>query len=70
MSDLSPLWGKSGSRNSGSSGPSLTQRRHYAYAGGRSPWYDDLLVSFKTKGLFDRREDGLVLCHESGLVAK
>jgi hypothetical protein len=30
----------------------------------------DLLVSFKTKGLFDRREDGLVLSHESGLVAK
>jgi hypothetical protein len=34
------------------------------------PWYDDLLVNFKTKGLFDRREDGLVLSHESGLVAK
>jgi hypothetical protein len=33
------------------------QRRHCAYPGGRSPWYDDLLVSFKTKGLFDRRED-------------
>ena len=23
-----------------------TQRRHYAYPGGRSPWYDDLSVSF------------------------
>jgi hypothetical protein len=50
--------------------PVLTQRRHYAYPGGRSLWYDDLLVSFKTEGLFDRREDSLVHCHESGLAAK
>ena len=48
----------------------MTQRRHYAYPGGRSLWYDDLPVSFKTEGLFDRREDGLVHCRESGLAAK